>query len=123
MVFGKQGRIARHWRGEYALARSFWLHYLLVPIAILFAIFTLEAIVGTSSSYGGYLGGASMLLLIGAYIWGLVGTWRSAKNAPGVVGKKLVLFFLGAQVVAVGGFLLLYFLYMLLFLIAGGSPH
>jgi hypothetical protein len=122
MAFRKTGLVIKHWRGDYSLARSFSLHYLLVPIVIIFAILVAQAIVGSQSRYGEYMGSGSMLLLLAAYSWGLVGTWRAAKKAPRVVGGKLVgIFFCAQLVVVVGGFLLA-FLYMLLSAISG-LPH
>jgi hypothetical protein len=109
VAFGKQGLVARHWRGEYSLARSFWVHYLLVPIGILFLI-SLTQIIG------------GMIVLIGAFVWGMVGTWRSAKKSPGAVGGKWVRIFFGVQlVVLVGGFVLA-LMYLVAFALSG-PPH
>ena len=124
MVFGKTGLVIKHWRGDYSLARSFWLHYLLVPVAVLFAILVAEAVVGSHSRYGEYLGSGSMLVLVGAYVWGLVGTWRAAKKSPGVLGRKVIMLFLGAQVLVVAAGLGLALLYLLAFVfLAGDGPH
>ena len=124
MGIGIRGLVVKHWRGEYSLARSFWLHYLLPPIVILFLILVGVAVVGTSSPYGSYLDTLCMLVLAGALVWGLVGTWRAAKKAPGRLGRKLVLLLLGAQALVVAGALALALLYMLAFLFMGGDgPH
>jgi len=122
MAFGKTGLVFKHWRGDYSLARSFWLHYLLVPIVIILAILVAQAIVGSQSRYGEYLGSGSMLALLAAYSWGLVGTWRAAKKAPEAVGGKLVRIFFGAQLVVMIGGVGLALMYMLLSAISG-PPH
>lgn len=122
MAMGKPGLVARHWRGDYSLARSFWLHYLFAPIIVLLLITILQSIVGTASSYGPLLGSGSVLVLVGAWIWGTVGTWRAAKKAPGGVGRKLVTLFFGAQLLVVGGGSVLALLYLVLSAISG-PPH
>jgi hypothetical protein len=122
MAFRKTGLVFKHWRGDYSLARSFWLHYLLVPILIILAILVAQAIVGSQSRYGEYLGSGSMLALLAAYFWGMVGTWRSAKKSPEALCGKLVRIFFGAQLmVMIGGFGLA-LMYMLLSAISG-PPH
>jgi hypothetical protein len=119
VAVGKRGLIARHWRGEYSLARSFWLHYLLVPMTILFLIVLAQSFTGSSSTHGALLGSGSMIVLVGAIVWGLVGTWRSAKKAPGGVGRTLARMFLGAQLAVVIGALVLALMYVGLFAISG----
>ena len=122
MAMGKQGLIARHWRGEYSLARAFWLHYLFAPIVVILLIVILQGIVGTASSYGPLLGSGSMLVLAGAWIWGMVGAWRAAQKSPGVVARKLVKLFFLAQLLVVGGGFVLALMYLVLSAISG-PPH
>jgi hypothetical protein len=63
-----------------------------------------------------------MIVLIGAFVRGMVGTWRSTKKSPGAVGGKSIRIFFGAQlVVMIGGFVLAF---MCLVLSAiSGPPH
>jgi quinol-cytochrome oxidoreductase complex cytochrome b subunit len=122
MALGKEGLIARHWRGDYSLARSFWVHYLLAPIVVIFFILIAQAIVGMSSPYGDSLGSASMLVLVGAWVWGMVGTWRAANKAPGGVGKKMVTVFFAAQLLVIIGGFVLALMYLVLSAISG-PPH
>ena len=75
--------IKRHWRGEYSLSRSYWIHGVLVTV-ILTLLLTL---LGESLDYTTHpwllvyhLFGVWLFSYIVA-IWQLVGTWRSAGNA------------------------------------------
>jgi amino acid permease len=110
MAFGKQGLVAKHWRGEYSVARSFWLHYLFGLIVVVLMTAFVETVIGVFGS---------IIVIVGAFVWGMVGTWRSAKKVQGGGGRKLVRIFLVAQlVVVIGGFLLV-LMYVVLFAIAG----
>jgi quinol-cytochrome oxidoreductase complex cytochrome b subunit len=122
VTLGKRGVVTRHWRGEYSLARSFWLHYLFIPMTILFLIVLAQSFTGSSPTYGALLGSGSMIVLVGAIVWGLVGTWRSAKNTPRGVGRTLAMMFLGAQLVAVIGAFVLALMYLVLSALSG-PPH
>jgi len=82
------GLFATHWRGDYSLARSYWVNgvvifhiginmLLLVLLSIALAVFrgkvALVLIVGLGE----------VALLCAAYVWALVGIWRSARKSQG----------------------------------------
>jgi hypothetical protein len=77
--------IARHWRGELSLPRSYWINAVLLNIAFRFAI-TLLAEIGMAVLHTNVWAGlavtvaayALMMLWLVVGIWQLVGLWRSA---------------------------------------------
>lgn len=82
MVHSKDGFIMKHWRGEYSLARSYWLHLVLGSVFVaLLAVPLLFALRRTPPRFF-----ASVLLLVtflvGCWqIWGMKGVWSSASRA------------------------------------------
>lgn len=74
--------IKKHWRGEYSLARSFWINVLLINIGIsafetwLTAINPIENPVTASQVTLVYL----FFTLALIYPWQMIGLWRSAQN-------------------------------------------
>lgn len=78
----------RHWRGELSLPRSYWLNGALIfglGCNILWlAAFSATMIVFRETPPVAIIIGLVLIgLHIGAYIWALVGTWRSARNYRG----------------------------------------
>ena len=71
---------ARHWRGDYNLARSYWLHTALMQ----FGVVALSAGVTHALAHNAPARAASSALLViyvmglALWIWAVVGTWRSA---------------------------------------------
>jgi len=80
--------VRKHWRGEYSLPRSYWLHGSLLGVAIMivgqFLIFETEQ--AKFSPYALPLGISCLvyILLIVVYgVWVTGGTWRSATRRGG----------------------------------------
>lgn len=73
---------ARHWRGDYSLVRSYWLHTALMQ----FGVMALSAGVTHALAHNAPARAASSALLviyvlgIVLWIWAVVGTWRSAEH-------------------------------------------
>lgn len=73
---------ARHWRGDYGLARSYWLHTALMQ----FGVVALSAGVTHALAHNAPARAASSALLIiyivgvALWVWAVVGTWRSAEH-------------------------------------------
>lgn len=71
---------ARHWRGGYSLARSYWLHTALLQ----FGVVAVSAGVTHALAHNAPARAASAALLVmyalgsALWIWAVVGTWRSA---------------------------------------------
>lgn len=72
--------LARHWRGDYSLARSYWLHTALMQ----FGVVALSAGVTHALAHNAPARAASSALLViyvmglALWIWAVVGTWRAA---------------------------------------------
>ena len=82
------GMIARHWRGEYSLPRSYWVNGALIfglGINMVFLVAMSVAMVALHKQpalmVAVCLG--EMLLVLSAYIWALAGTWRAAGKYTG----------------------------------------
>lgn len=74
------GLVLAHWRGDYSLARAFWLHYLPVTAVVLGVLgysFTPGAMAERQGIVQGLEYGFWAALAI-AWIWALVGTLQSA---------------------------------------------
>jgi len=82
------GLVATHWRGNYSLARSYWLNGavifglcvnmpLMILIVVAMFVFKKQPALLVVVCLG------EMLLILSAYIWALVGTWRSARKYRG----------------------------------------
>jgi len=73
---------ARHWRGDYSLARSYWLHTALMQ----FGVVALSAGVTHALAHNAPARTSSSALLViyvmglALWIWAIVGTWRSAER-------------------------------------------
>lgn len=73
---------ARHWRGDYGLARSYWLHTALMQ----FGVVALSAGVTHALAHNAPARAASSALLViyvvglALWVWAVVGTWRSAER-------------------------------------------
>jgi Flp pilus assembly protein protease CpaA len=73
--------VSKHWRGEYSLSRSFWVHGVLLGYLSLAVISVLMEIgLYAGSPFFGMIGRAGM---IGIGIWQIGGVWRSAKRHGG----------------------------------------
>ena len=80
--------IARHWRGEMTLPRSYWINGVLIfgfGINLFVAAISFAAAVALANSGAVVvlIVAASLALNIVGYIWALVGTWRSAGRYTG----------------------------------------
>ena len=82
------GLFAKHWRGNYSLPRSYWVNGALIfglcvnmPLMILIVaamfLFKKQPALLVIVCLG------EMLLILSAYIWALVGTWRAARKYRG----------------------------------------
>ena len=82
------GMFAKHWRGDYSLPRSYWVNgalifglginmLFLVVVSVAMAVFQKQPALMVVVCLG------EMLLVLGAYIWALVGTWRAAGKYKG----------------------------------------
>jgi len=84
------GFIGRHWRGEYALGRSYWLHTVLLSSMLpAFAIIALARL--TNDMPARY--GVSGVLLIAVFsyvtwVWGVRGCWLSASRHVARGGRR-----------------------------------
>ena len=83
--------IARHWRGDFTLARSYWVNFLLVT----FGFTLIGAFIGLDDVQPGnellvvQLSIGLLLISIVAYVWQLVGCWRSANRHIEGTGRSL----------------------------------
>jgi len=82
------GLIARHWRGDYSLVRSYWRHgVLLNNLAIQLVGAILMTIILNLLQGRGVLvlvlGLGEMALLVAAWAWVCVGIWRAAGKYKG----------------------------------------
>jgi len=77
-----QNVIARHWRGEFSLARSYWINYLVVGTSFGLAV----GLLGAAINLGGVEQPVRWLISLGLTwsviilltVWGGVGVWRAA---------------------------------------------
>lgn len=79
---------ARHWRGELSLPKSYWVSGVLLfgfccnlamIVVVTLAIFALRATPALAFT----VAVAYILLTLGAYVWAVVGIWRSANRRGG----------------------------------------
>ena len=84
---GSESYLARHWRGELSLAKTFWLDGIALSVAVFFLAAAIEEILFRHFQREP---GLTVLLivttfLIGlcSFIWSLVGLWRSARSFAG----------------------------------------
>jgi len=82
------GMFAKHWRGEYSLPRSYWVNGALIfglGINMLFLVVVSVAmfVLQKQPAVMVIVCLGEMLLVLGAYIWALVGTWRAAGKYKG----------------------------------------
>lgn len=89
---------SKHWRGELSLPVSYWINYA-----------GLGAVIGVLQAFQKF-SPLELLLLVGASVWSVVGTWRAASKRQGgwgtVVHVVVVLGLLSAAgqfMVAVSG--------------------
>src|SRR5271169_2688530 len=74
--------VSKHWRGEYSLPRSFWVHGVLLGFLLLVVSCVLiEIRLCPGSPF------FSMISMIGIGIWQIGGVWRSAKRQGGFWAK------------------------------------
>ena len=77
------GWIARHWKGQLSLAKSYWLVGVLLSFALVGATHALGYLMANanlSPVTGGIVGSSTILTMIAIVVWQLVGIWRSAGN-------------------------------------------
>ena len=74
--------VSKHWRGEYDLPRSFWIHGVLLGYLLL----VVSCVLMESRLYPGSPF-FSMISMIGIGIWQIGGVWRSAKRQGGFWAK------------------------------------
>jgi hypothetical protein len=77
-----QNFIARHWRGELSLPRSYWINYFLLGAAVGIAFAALSAVINQSAVEQPVWWLISLSLTWSAIIlftiWGAIGVWRAA---------------------------------------------
>lgn len=74
--------LVRHWRGECSLPASYWLNTVIIGNAVIFGTAAALGAVGRSGVPLRIVAIASLLFLAGTvlvWLWGAVGTWRSAQ--------------------------------------------
>ncbi|MBM3504553.1 MAG: hypothetical protein FJX65_11830 [Alphaproteobacteria bacterium] len=90
--------VGRHWRGELSLPKSWWLSGVLVfGLAInIVCIVAISIAIGLSQGTGQpalvLVALAVLVFQIAAYIWALVGVWRSASRYQGAKVWKYLAF-------------------------------
>lgn len=88
----RAGFIARHWRGDYSLARSYWLHTVL--LSSLVPAFAISALARLTNDMPARYGVAGVLVIAAfsylAWTWGVVGCWKSASRHPGRGGRRWI---------------------------------
>lgn len=121
MIDRTRGMIVNHWRGNYPLGRSFWLHYLALPTALMLVMLCCVALLGSKSPHAESIATGCLFLQCGVWIWALVGTLRAAKNdaqsGSKSLGRTAVRILLGGKVLLIAAVVGLYLAYMLLFLL------
>src|SRR5437762_549081 len=82
------GFFAKHWRGEYSLARTWWVNDALVwglginlTMAVLLTVVIF--VFREQTALRVIVGLGELALHVAAYIWALVGTWRAAGKYQG----------------------------------------
>jgi thiosulfate reductase cytochrome b subunit len=97
MIFGSPAArgdsyVARHWRGDLSLARSYWVDGVLITILISTILYVGVSVFGLSSpgdagrSSAGFI---VLAILILVYAWQSVGIWRSAGHYVDRGGNKV----------------------------------
>lgn len=90
-----------HWRGEFSLARSFWVNYVIVG-SIYGVLVTEISFIPDRMGLSGLGSIIFLILLPPGYIWAIVGTWRAANHAHsfwGVVTKLYLIVFIAAEII------------------------
>ncbi|QXH45011.1 hypothetical protein KSS93_19260 [Pseudomonas xanthosomatis] len=81
--------IARHWRGELSLARTFLLNGVALCLLFIVATSPLQALIFDASADPMTAGLIGLLIICAGLVlvtWQLVGLWRSARRQGGLVG-------------------------------------
>jgi len=81
------GFFAKHWRGEYSLARTWWVNDTLVwGMGSLFMTILLVVVLNIFRDQDALrviVGVGELALHVAAYVWAVVGTWRAAVKYQG----------------------------------------
>jgi len=82
------GLFARHWRGDYSLARSYWVNgalifHLGINMILCIVLTIVLATLRGKTALVLIVGFGEIALLVAAYVWALVGVWRSARKYQG----------------------------------------
>jgi hypothetical protein len=82
------GFFARHWRGEYSLARTWWVNDTLIwglGINLIMAVLlgVVIFVFREQTALRVIVGLGELALYVAAYVWALVGTWRAAVKYKG----------------------------------------
>ena len=82
------GLFSRHWRGEYSLARSYWVNGVVIfhvgiNMLILIVLGIVLAMFHGRTAVVLIVGLGEVALLCAAYVWALVGIWRAARKYQG----------------------------------------
>lgn len=88
---------ARHWRGELSLPRSYWINGVLIfglgiNIFCMVALTVTVVVFSTVPAIVYIVGPALVALNVAAYVWALVGVWRSAFRYQGSAIWKYLAF-------------------------------
>ena len=82
--------IGRHWRGDYSLARSYWLHTVL--LSSLLPAFSISVLARLTNDMPARYGVAGVLAIAGfsylAWTWGVRGCWMSASRHVARGGRR-----------------------------------
>ncbi|RYY91660.1 MAG: hypothetical protein EOO24_30835, partial [Comamonadaceae bacterium] len=97
---GFGGFVARHYNGDYSLARSYWLHLVVPSTAATLVLTSVLPLLAPalSATRVSLLAVATIALHAASWIWGIIGTWRSASKHGARTGKG---FWAGATKVAI----------------------
>src|SRR5438270_8294619 len=85
----RKGYIARHWRGELSLPRSYWVNTVLLNVVVFPLAIRIFGVAGLAVVHTNVWAGLAFVIamyvcllfwLLPVTIWQLVGLWRSATN-------------------------------------------
>ncbi len=103
----------RHWRGEYNLARSWFVHGALVRLILLVSKRYLPTMLPRGALSSACISSIVTVAMLAMFIWLVVGCWRSAQNHKKLTNRKfwatvaqivIILAMFGFIVVAYDGF-------------------
>lgn len=88
---GFGGFLSRHFNGDYSLGRSYWVHVFLLSTLGSMAVFSLLPVLGPalSATHLSLALLAGLAFMAAIWVWGVIGTWRSADKHRARGGRAL----------------------------------